>query len=382
MELLRNPPTSSEFLDKATRIPAFTPCVYPDDWTFSAGARILLRDLNLDADFSVQYQTEVTSTSSVSAIYDAAVTRAQSVYDHRVNISNSAGLNWPNADVFYNFPFNRSYLQTCVVHPVSAVRVRDHWYIDNRITDHSILQYLPRVERRYLSELIRPEENEISLIPLTLNLAANESTSETIEGTKTFTIDRPSDVTPSHISVMTVEQNPALQESLSMSDLSIQRVGDALAPSSLAILFMPLVSTLIPLAALAQATSTAVVAYTIVSCVLSVVPLAIKGIELIYIAQQPHTAVTVRFVSSIDGSIIPHAVAEVFAARCSTVSSVKPTGIAFLVAALLCMILGVWFEIFALRVRNKRAKRRRLVDELSASLIHLAGDDQFMHDSR
>lgn len=390
-------PTNSDTSSRKHKPPTLQPCLFTDGWRFPHGVIKRFLNLNLgepEITCITQFEgihTGMTSDDanneipspvpphSVAELYDAVVTRASTLYALRFNITSAAGVDWPLADVLYRFPYNQT-LRKCLVHPVSALRVNSNtsdtggkqWYTDMRVSEQPMLHYLPKLQRRFLSEHVHVVSNtdgNTEMKPLTLHNIKDIEGEKTQNSATTVIIDRPEVVTPSNYDVMRVEENPAIKASLSMSDISVQQVQDALAPSSIAILFLPLALTIVPIAAVAPVSTTSMFLYTLVSDVLAVVPLAIKGVELIIIGFQRHRSIVVRITSTIDGTFAEKAGAELFAAECRAREYVKPAGIRFLAIALGFMVVGIWLEFLALGIRRRRLASRKALDDKYGSLL-------------
>lgn len=360
------------------------PCQYSGDWRFRAAVRSHFKRRNLE----VPDTTCITELEGVHTlapddndapndeltVFDAIVTRASVLYNRRKDIVKQLGLSWKEPDVLFQFPYNRT-SQRCVIHPLGAIRPEftETWYTDTRITNAPTLQHLPEGERLHLSEYLRVgDDNKFS--PSLVFEALQERHEEKSQfqpktNSTTYFTDYPSHPTPSVFQVMNAQDNAALQAAIDKSDIYVQQVEDALTPSSVAILFLPLALTLVPIASLAPVTTAAMLLYTLISDVLTAVPLAIKGVELMIIGNQRHRAVVIRLTGSVNGSLLVSAGADITAAECRALSFVRPTGIKFLATAIFFMVFGVVLELVARNIRMRRDFRRQAWDGMATALL-------------
>lgn len=351
------------------------PCMYPDGWRFTSGVQQQYRNLRLGTpDLSCVSQLEGVHTDgnykspySVDEIFEAVLTRARIIYELRHKMTAAVGLDWTDTDVLYRFPYNRT-SQSCHIHPVSALRIGSKWYLDVRVTNFPVMKFLPRKTRRYLSEHIRVENGRLETLA-SLRTKTSFSSKDSFDNTTTFISNNPFEVTPSHYGLMHAQDNPALRSALGLSDTFIQQVEDAMTPSNVAILFLPLGLTLLPAAAITPVSTFGAAVYTIMSDVLAAVPLAIKGVELILIGSRCYRTVVVRLTGAINGSRSETSASELFVAECKAKDHVRPTGIKFLSIAICAMLFGITLELIACRIRKRRDQKRRAWNKIAAVLM-------------
>lgn len=111
--------------------------------------------------------------------------------------------------------------------------------------------------------------------------------------------------------------------------------------------------------------------YTLFSDILTVIPLAIKGAELVYIGGLRHRTIAVRMTSAMNGTLSNSAGASLWAAECRATKRVRPLGFAFLTIALVFLTLGVWLEFWARQYVKMRERKRRVQaeEEISDSFV-------------
>lgn len=165
---------------------------------------------------------------------------------------------------------------------------------------------LPELARKYLREFHHVFENG-SMAHSMSQISYNISFSERLEDRKVYntttlmSIFRGQALAASFSSVYP-ERVPALQAAMEKSKLFIQQSDDALSPSSITLLFLPLFLNLIPPALISTISNKDKLLYIILTDIFSVVPFTIKGIELIMIGSAEHRSCVVRMSSSLNGT--------------------------------------------------------------------------------
>ncbi len=114
--------------------------------------------------------------------------------------------------------------------------------------------------------------------------------------------------------------------------------------SNMAILLLPLILALVPLGLFQDVSLTMALLYTLATDIVSVLPVALKGIELLSGDTSKHS--TVSYVYGKPGKE-NFAVAETWAAACRQDEGFREKGIALLFTALAAMVIGIILEIVA-----------------------------------
>lgn len=173
---------------------------------------------------------------------------------------------------------------------------------------------------------------------------------------------------------MSLADNPSIVKALSKADIFLQQAASTVLPSSIAILFLPLGLTLVPISFISYMKTMHILLYTLMTDVVTVLPLAIKGAELINIQNAKYRAVVVRIGSNFDlsGRLPEVTGSESWAAQCETKLNLGRIGAAFLGIALSALVLGLCTEYFVFRY--VRAKRRNVeaVQVVSSSRLSVS----------
>ncbi len=123
---------------------------------------------------------------------------------------------------------------------------------------------------------------------------------------------------------------------------------DSLTPSNIALLALPLVLSLVPVALIADVDSTGIFVYTVFTDVLTAVPFIIKGFELMSISSRG-TEVEQTWVQGGTGDTILFL--EMTWTKCTI--QARAVGIVFVSIGFSFLVFGIVAEIVALRFRRK-----------------------------
>lgn len=283
-------------------------------------------------------------------IFDAMGRRQSTLHKYRNSIANDVLGNWSEPDTNFAFRYTISSKQ-CTVHVAAGLRVGRKWYLGTTLTNTGRTRNVPLFGRQWLTEYLHTACNGTRLEALLFSTRKRppegNGTHLVMRNTTTSLATGRGSLGPYAFLPQYPEENIALISAMDKSDRSIQQVDDALAPSSLAILLMPLALNLIPIALLADVQSLSMLLYTLMSDIVTVIPLSIKGVELIIIGRQHHISSAIRFTTSISGALSSSAGMEMWSAECRALDYVFPTGLAFLILAISFMIVGVALEFVA-----------------------------------
>lgn len=201
-------------------------------------------------------------------------------------------------------------------------------------------------------------------------LADNETRIWRTNATTMFRGVRFGPLKASALAVTELKDNPSIVEALSKADIFLQQVANTLLPSTIAILFFPLLLNFVPISFFSYVSTVQMLLYTLMSDVLTVLPLAIKGIELISIQNMKYRAVVVRMGSEYDlFGRAPEAVpSESWAAQCEAKGNLGRVGASFLGIALSALVMGLLLEYFSYSY-VKRKRRKGLLISIQASSI-------------
>lgn len=296
-------------------------------------------------------------------IFQTLYMHGQSIHDNIEMLTNSVIDSFSRPAYSYNYKLSTS-SQKCTLHRAAALRFGDTWHLQQYITSAPLHEQLPDLGRENIAEFPTVINGKYAN-PFEMCLLEN-NTDIWLNATTSLNIGRGAS-RPSSFGRILLEDNPAILASLDRSDLYIQQAEDALAPSNIAILVLPIFLNLVPIALLTEVSTFIMLMYTVLSDVLTVVPLAIKGFELIAIASRPHTTSVVRISSAVTLPRSEAAAAELWSAECRAFDNIRPAGIIFVTLAFVFMVFGIVSEFVAKSyVRRRREKlMQQLMDASS-----------------
>lgn len=331
-------------------------------------------DTSCLSQFTISDDTQSKSLGiSLERLHEAARNRSKAVFLNRARIAKIVLGNWSDPDALYDDEYIESSM-ICKVNNIGAARIGTKWYLRTLITNRPAYEHVPLFERMILYEYLRidasnPNDLDDSLrVPLTvrppdgidLDPHVVENRTTTILEAKSGSHSSTSSYRPMYYEII-----PAVKASLELAEQSKQQVNDALLLSSVSILVLPLLLTLVPIAALTSiehTSSKATFVYMMVTNVFTVIPLIIKGVELIVIGKQRHTAAAVRITAAIDGTLAPSSLAELWTAQCHMDSSAMRAGIVFVVVGIVFFLLGIALELLV-KAYHVNQMRRAISEE-------------------
>lgn len=265
------------------------------------------------------------------------------------------GLNWPKATSYLKYDLASAH-DRCSIFHITAFRARGVWGINTGITNAGDTVFLPEWERHYMVEVLRVENDRIVPIPMTLRKPLDP-----VWDDPKFTRPFITEFVPNSTTLMSTwggapstslfrteyspENNPGFEAALNVGAATLEQIQDALTASGMAILIAPIALCLLPLAIFAEVETSATMVYTIATDILTVFPLAIKGVELIRYTNIRHDATSSRVYG---GVFDDEAVSiETWYADCDASNQVVVMGWLFLAMAIVFMIVGIALELGA-----------------------------------
>ncbi len=278
-----------------------------------------------------------------------------------VPVSRKAGYaRWKKPSSFNLFPYKSS-ADTCTVHHYAAFRnLNGVWGINTGITNDLIHLYLEDWHRQYLVEILYVDKKKKKIRPVPMMLRMPPKVPYVKDAPLNTTWRKSSTVIITWGGVPTsslftplfnAANNPAVVAAIAKGEHTRQQVEDATTPAGLAILIAPLFFTAIPVAFIAEIETVGILVYTIATDVLTVLPLLIKGIELISYGAIKKEAVRTWVYGGLTSS--EAAALETWYCSCEANDRVVILGRVFIVMAFVFMAVGVGLEIIAAKHMKK-----------------------------
>lgn len=295
-------------------------------------------------------------------LYNAIFSRGFEVKKRVHDIAPRLINNFTNPEVPFNFSYSTRAAR-CTISPVCMFRVGPIWHQGLGIYNIGLDDYVKDGFRLSIHEHFRVVDGKLGdNLHLRLPVYDDATIERVYIDNSTTLIQRWNRNPPSScFRTIPVEDNPAMIDALSLVDQSAQQAEDAVTNSNLAILLLPLSLNLIPIAFFADVSTISLLLYTLLSDVLTVTPLAIKGLELVLIRSKRYRSVVSRVLSPITGNRTFSIAAggEIWGAECRVRERVGRTGIILLVTAAAFLLIGISAEILSRAYLKRRQTRRR-----------------------
>lgn len=277
-------------------------------------------------------------------------------------VMRTSGYLWKNPRTFMNFSYLAAPTRCELLH-FTAFRVRGKWGVNAGYTNDYTQLFLNDYSRQYLVEQLTVTNRTISTVPMTIR---KEPTADKPYN-KSERFDTPFvpntstlimrwggvPVTSLFKSTLNTANNPAIKAALGMVSQTVEQIEGSSTISEIAILIAPIALTALPVALFVDVNTRAIVAYTIATDVLTVLPLFIKGIELLsFEAENPEAVVTWFYGGKRDVENVMGA--ESWYASCTATKHVRILGSSFICIAISAMVSGIVFELVAKRYTDRR----------------------------
>lgn len=338
-----------------------------------------------DACISDVYGTGVSSGVSVQSdparlgfepddVYNAVVARAKDVDDIAQAVHSALDLGWSEPNRPRQFVYNVR-AQQCTHDYATFVRQNGFWYIASRFSNADKDRTLGPNERRFVHEYLRADQDGNLLPSKTMRLPIRrrppvEGVEPVWVGNSTTLLEISSGgVSASGFGTVFAADNIALEDALRKGGHATQQASDATTPSNIAILALPLAMNVVPVALVADVNGVGMLVYTLLTDVLTAVPLAIKGVEVLAIGSKEDRSVVTRISGADLDNSTKEKAAEIWIAQCVASGNLRPTGIVLLVVAVVFMIGGIVAEFVA----RSWVKKRRKLGKVDAVVGHEDG---------
>lgn len=246
-------------------------------------------------------------------------------------------------------------VHTCDITRAGASRVGAKWYVQTVLTNAPITSNLAVWKRQYLSELVTHDPKG-TLQSLQIPAVKKEGGTEVFLSNTTTVISSWGGAPETSLyTSLPSALNPALRDAIENNEKERDVVEDTTTMSNIAIMALPLLLTCVPISLIEHVSSVFMFLYIVVTDIVSALPLAIKGFELIDISGKTHVATKTWVLSDAGGNGL--AIAEAWCAKCRAKESLHRTGIAFVATAVVAMLFGVCAELVARRLLLRRMKR-------------------------
>lgn len=248
--------------------------------------------------------------------------------------------NWRNQDL----------PEQCQLETFSAYRIRNDVYIRAAVTNHDVDEYVQDGDRQFVMEWVKQDYST------SLRMVQPKLREKCLVNGSTILWKRGARAWLSWHGEMKEDSNPAIQEVLRSNQIEIELAEDAVAPSNIALLALPLVMSFIPVAFLAELNTCGVLWYIVFTDIISAVPLLIKGIELVGTTNSRQELVAYY---AGDKNL---ADVQVWVAKCSGTNRFRNIGMSFIVIASASIIVGMVLEVCGMIYMRSKSQEGKPVE--------------------
>lgn len=365
--LLRHFENVDEYIAKKTNS-----LVCPDNTRWSNAAQWVAKTNGWDATvppcvsnlFHVPRASSSKSQYSVDDLYDALVKRVEVGRGLGGSVK-KALKNW--TDVQITFRGNDSVVLHnigCSLYFTLGYRIDERWYMAVSYSTHPQNYWVPDWKRQIVIEYTRvdggddDDGSKLRLVPMNLTLPVNppeNATNQTHcvrdDATTRWTF-RSGASSVSGFYGIPADKIEVIPDALEKAQITIHHANDALYWSNIAIISLPLVLNLVPVSLVSNVKSRRVFMYVVITRVFAALPMLIKGVEIIVISQRKFTSILTR--TGVGKSKQDVVAAELWIAKCEVKDNIAVKGVYFILTAMLSVLLGLLFELFALRYAKKK----------------------------
>lgn len=333
-------------------------------------------------DTSLQNATNDRKRHSAQAVYNMVTDYSDRLNDLAPRIAlRFNNQNWPNipesARPRLLHYADRS--QICTHDFVGFAKLAGKWYVNNRITNRDPFLPLEQGQRIFATELDGGDLANLS----THHMNLVKLNCECKNANQTAWLDNAwvrsntaleygaGAAFGSEFGNVFPADNVAVELALDRGNHNVELAFDATTPSNIAILALPLAMNVVPVALIADVNTFGMLVYTLLTDVLTAVPLAIKGVEVLLIGKK----VKYSAVTRISGGNLWETdqqsegkAAEIWVAKCVAEGNFITQGSILLAVALLFMVGGVAAEIVAKRWVQRR-RQMGLSDSFAQAVL-------------
>ena len=247
--------------------------------------------------------------------------------------------------------------QTCSLNRLSMLHKNGSFYFFPEITNNPVDKIVPDKERQGVIEFVKEDfSGSLKMIHpiynttipgggIGINLVVQGSTIISRWGGRAALAS---------VGNMNFDQNPTLIQAFRRNEKTIDIASDSITGSNIAILALPMVMTLLPVAFITELPSLAMLTYVIFTDIFSVIPFLIKGMELI------ETSSNNDIFASYRSGTMKMGQTEIWIGSCQGENNFQKIGITFVVISLVTIMMALGCEILATRyVRRRRLQGER-----------------------
>jgi len=289
-----------------------------------------------------------------------------------VEAAHAAGLNWTRAHLYQTYIYKDTF-DVCHLTRLAAVRVDGKWAIHAAITNHKQSSYKEPGRRENLIEYLHlGASGTLEPLPMVLQerLNGNNEAGRFIRNASTLLEVRGGVQGTSLFDDRSIPaDNSAILSAIRLRKHQRQQAHAYTLPSQISILFLPIITSLIPASMFVDLTSPLIYLYAVMKDILSAIPPIIKGVELILFGRgiKPQATRTRVYGGLTETDI---AVAETWFAVCNANQRVVLIGQALIIAAVVLSTTGIVLNRIFMRLAQSK-KAMRIANRITGKDSHM-----------
>lgn len=246
--------------------------------------------------------------------------------------------------------------QRCDFQRAAGVRANGHWYVLAGITNAPVQAMLRAGSREVLREYVLASSSGGPSLPVTVS----------VNGTRfrTTRLRVPGSAPAAAWHSTRLEHTPAMARALRRNAAALGQARDATTYSNIAIIFLPLGMAFVPVAFFAHAGRLRALVYILATDVLSVVPVLVKGFELLMTGTRRNREAASLVLGERELQVV-----ETWVAVCTGRERLRRLGTAFVAVGVAVLVFGFVLEFAAQKFVRKRTREGGEVGTLGDMLL-------------
>ena len=293
----------------------------------------------------------------IDAIRSLATWSTSSIGDSIVKLY---GKEWPKVYSNDEFRFDEGHARECYGYRSIAYRVNGVWGLRTSFYNESWDTDVPEDGREVISEIVSVGEGRSTdFIPLDISNCFASSHEDDRRTPYTTMMHLTSEETrwdygdrSDNQEHYAVEGHHGIKQALGETARQKELLQDSGEPSNIAVLILPGLLALFPIGLFQEANIGTIFVYSVVTDVVSVLPILIKAGELIHYGRKSYYGIHTQYHGHIEGSST--AVGQVYPAVCKFKPWISNLGFVLLSVGLGLMFIGIYLEIVTMRAVKKR----------------------------
>lgn len=273
-------------------------------------------------------------------------------------------MDWTEAFSNDKYMYDEGHARECYGYRAIGYRVNGVWGIGTLFNNASYETDAKDNERGVLSEFISVQNGPLQSLPLKIAKCDLDKDNKTLIGYENADTmywlksgvarweygDR-----DDNSERYKIEHHFGIKQALGETARQKELLQDSGEPSNIAVLILPGLLALFPIGLFQEANINTIFLYSVVTDVVSVLPILIKSGELIYYGRKDYYGMHTQYHGVLDGDHT--AVAQIYPAKCNFKPWISRLGFILLAIGLGLMLLGISFEILSMRAVKKKKNK-------------------------